>query len=229
MSDDVIKIYVGTDAHMKKAEIALEYSIRAHTKSKIDIVWMDASRGGIWSGWGIGREAGNPYSADGWSTDFTNFRFAIPEANEFKGRAIYLDADMILVRDIKELFDMPMKRPCMRQQDNMDVILYDCSAFKDLPWWPSMEEMKTNGWNLSKYSNLLMEHTMAAAMPLIWDCQDGKNYDPARTGLIHYTDMNTQPWKPYPEVFKYPPHPRPDMVALWEKYYQEGLAHLKSS
>lgn len=39
------------------------------------------------------------------STEFTFTRFLIPELMDFKGWAVFMDCDMILTTDIKELFD----------------------------------------------------------------------------------------------------------------------------
>lgn len=225
--NNVIKVYVGTDPRMHKAEIALEYSIYKHTKAKVEIEWMDFNRGGLWSDWNIGREHGHPYSGQGWATDFSCFRFAIPEANNFEGRAIYLDADMILLGDIQELFGTLMARPVLITPKGFDVVLFDCAAFKDKLWWPSIEEMKQSQASVSDYGKLLADRGVLGELPADWDCCDGIGYNPATTRLVHYTDMRTQPWKPYPDVFEYPQHPRPDMVALWQKYYDEGVGYFK--
>jgi hypothetical protein len=225
--NEVIKVYVGTDPNMKKAEIALEQSIHTHTKSKVEIIWMNYAHGGLWGDWNIGREHGKPYADVGWATDFSCFRFAIPEANGFEGRAIYVDVDMILLKDIKELFNYPMGAPVLIPPTGFDVILFNCEAFKNLPWWPSIEEMKKSGKKINDYGRLLAEHNMLGLLSPDWNCCDGKGYDPINTGLLHFTNMRTQPWKPYPDVFEYPPHPRPDMVALWQKYYDEGVAELE--
>lgn len=226
--EDIVKVYVGTDPNMGKAEIALEHSIRKASKGNVEIIWMDYSRGGIWGDWNIGREHGHPYSDKGWATDFSCFRFAIPEANGFKGRAIYLDVDMILLKDIKDLFDIPMDKPVLIPPNGFDVILFDCSAFKDLKWWPNLEMMQASGWKVHFYTKLLLDHEMVGLLPAEWNCCDGKDFDPNRTCLIHYTDMHTQPWKPYPNVFEYPEHPHPQVVALWNQMYEEGVAnHVK--
>lgn len=223
-----IKVFVGTDPFMRKAELALEYSIRKSASEPVDIVWMDYSRGGIWDNWNIGRPKKLPYASEGWSTDFTCFRFAIPGANNYEGRAIYLDADMILLRDINELFTLPMDKPVIHPPARLDVMLFDCKAFKEFEWWPTVDEMKCSQWNLKEYYRLMNEHKIISdSMPALWDCLDGVGYDPLKTGLVHYTEMNTQPWHPYPERFKYPPHPRPDMVQLWQKFYDEALASEK--
>ena len=128
-----------------------------------------------------------------------------------------------MTKDIKELFDFPMGFPVLITQAGFDVILYDCGYFTDEKWWPTIEQMKPSGWQIADYARMLAEHGMTGHLPSIWNCCDGIGYDPERTGLVHFTDMRTQPWKPYPEHFDYPPHPRPDMVALWEEYYEGGL------
>jgi len=221
---DPVRVYVGTDPNMKKAEMALEYSIRKHCSTDVEIVWMDYARGGTWDGWNIGRERGHPYAKKGWATDFTCFRFAIPEACGFEGRAIYLDVDMILLKDIRELFDLPLERPLMATPaGGYDVILIDCAAFKDQLWWPTIDRMKVNTWRRKDYELLLEQHEFVSkTVPEKWDCRDGRGYDPKETALVHYTDMNTQPWKPYPETFTYPDHPRQDMVDLFWSLYEEA-------
>jgi len=224
MPEQTIPIYIGTDPRMEKANIALEYSIKKHASKPVEIHWMDYSRGGIWANWDIGRARGKPYSDKGWATEFTCFRFAIPEANNFEGRAIYLDADMILLRDIYEMFTLPMQTPVIIPKIGYDVMLIDCEKFKDKEWWPSIEEMKKSGKSLKDYHNLLMLHRFVSpTLPEEWDCCDGKGFDPEKTGLVHYTNMRTQPWKPYPEHFDYPEHSRPDMVELFWDIYNEAL------
>ncbi|MCB1148615.1 MAG: hypothetical protein KDK48_00480 [Chlamydiia bacterium] len=219
---ETVKVYIGTDPFMRKAEVALAHSIRKHVSGPCEIIWMDYSRGGIWANWNIGRARRQPYSEKGWATDFTCFRFAIPEANGFKGRAIYLDVDMVLLKDIRELFEYPMEKPVMIP-DHWDVILYDCAAFKEFDWWPSIEEMKPSGTMISAYKKLLESHDVVSKnLPRKWDCRDGAGYDPKETALIHYTEMRTQPWKPYPQVFDYPEHPSPEMVKIFWDLYEEG-------
>lgn len=221
--EEVIKVYVGTDPHMQKAEIALEQSIRANTKAKVDFIWMNYAKGGVWGEWDIGREPGSPYAKEGWATDFSCFRFAVPEYNGFQGRAIYLDVDMIVIKDIKELFDYPMGFPVLITPIGFDVILFDCADFKGQEWWPSVEQMKKSAWKIPNYAQLLYEHKMVGPLSSAWNCCDGEGFLMGYTGLLHFTNMRTQPWKPYPDQFEYPPHPREEMVELWNQYYEDGL------
>jgi hypothetical protein len=224
---DTVKVYIGTDPFMRKAEKALEHSIRKHVSGPCEIFWMDYSRGGVWSNWNIGRPRRQPYSDEGWATDFTCFRFAIPEVNNFEGRAIYLDVDMVLLKDIRELFESPMEKPVM-MPGHWDVILFDCAAFKDFDWWPSLEEMKPSGKMITDYKKLLTGNgVVSKKLPLKWDCRDGNGLD-EETALIHYTEMSTQPWKPYPQVFDYPDHPSPEAVKIFWDLYDEASQNISS-
>ena len=195
---------------MGKAELALEHSIRKHCTSPLEINWMRAGDPGWeWKG----------AYPDGWHTMFTCFRFAIPELCAFKGRAIYLDVDQILMADITELWNTPLNGHTCLNPRRWDVILYDCAAFAKLPDWPSLATMQTSGWKINSYSRLIPN---VGAMSLHWDCKDGKGLC-ADTKLLHYTKMATQPWKPWPERYKYPAHPCPEAAEIfWNEYHEAG-------
>src|SRR5262245_50426342 len=140
MSDDVIRIFIGSEPHMRRAELALETSIRKANKHPVEIVWMDYTRGGIWAGWDIGREYSRAASSRGWYTDFSNYRFAIPEASGFKGRAIYMDVDFLVLSDLWEIWTAPLNKPIAvpynkNGEPDTSLILYDCSAFQSFDWW----------------------------------------------------------------------------------------------
>lgn len=216
-----IKIYVGTSPQMKKAEIVLEYSIKKYTKDPVEIVWMDFSKGGLWAGWDIGRAHGRPDLRRGWATDYSAYRFAIPQANHFEGRAIYLDVDMILLRDIKEIWEFPLLKPVIGVKGGMSLLLFDCSRFKECSWWPKIHEMKTNKMIVADYLDLLYKnHMISNILPPHWNCLNGQNYDPEETALIHYSNMLTQPWKPYPELFPYDQKLPPDVERIWWEMYE---------
>lgn len=220
-----IRVFIGTDPRMSKANVALEHSIRANTRAEVEFNWMMSGSSELWQGWDIGREAGRPYCHQGWATDFTCFRFAIPEACGFLGRAIYLDADMICLGDIAELMQITASQPVLTTPRGYDVILFDCQQFKLLPSWPRISRMKSSGWGLREYHSLLVAHrAIAPVIPPVWNCCDGWEFRPDQTRLVHFTEMHTQPWRPYEDVLAYRPHPRPDMVALWNHYYNAACS-----
>jgi hypothetical protein len=225
--DDIIRVFIGSDPHEKRAELALEYSIRKTTKQQVEIVWMDYSRGGLWAEWDIGREHGKPASGRGWYTDFSNYRFSIPEAAGYQGRALYMDVDFLVLHDLWEIWMMPLNNPVAVPYDkggepDPSLILFDCSAFKYFDWWPRIEKMKINRWSLRTYVHLLKQKNLFTPLKSEWYSDDGVNFG-STTITLHYSNMSIQPWEPYSQSHKYPPHPRTDLALLWWRTYAEAL------
>jgi hypothetical protein len=221
-----VRLYIGTDPQQRKAEQALEYSIRRYTKGPVEITWMDYSRGGLWADWKIGRDYNAlPTSASrtAWATNFSAFRFAVPEAAGFRGRAIYLDSDMIVIRDLRDMFEQPMERPWLITPNCPAAMLIDCSWFQDKEWWPRVEVMKASGWLVGDYTGLLNKYGASGTLSKIWNCHDGKGFIADETGIIHFTTRERQPWMPYPEIFEYKPPESEDLWVLWWRMYIGAL------
>lgn len=218
--DDPIRIFVGTDERMEKSDLVLEHTVRKHASQPVEITWMRAEVPPD-DGWKIGRKPRKPYSGQGWATDFTCFRWSVPERAGFEGRAIYLDTDMLLLGDIAELWRTKMTHPMMTP-GRPDVILFDCAAFKSMGFWPSIEQMKRSGSSTGEYRRLLAAHGKIGKVSKDWNCIDGRGFS-EHTKLVHYSNMRVQPWKPWPEAFKYPlKHPDLKMDALFWKEYEEA-------
>src|SRR6478609_8300859 len=96
VTGETVRIFVGTSANGEdaEAEMALEWSLKARSSLPVVITWMRLSRdpASIWSGW----------ESSKWATPFSAFRWAVPAACGFMGRAIYMDVDMVAVADIAE-------------------------------------------------------------------------------------------------------------------------------
>ena len=93
-----IRIYVGSQEEQMLAVKVLEYSIRRHTSMTTRVVPLH--RAGI--AFPMPRDAKNQPR-----TPFSFQRFAIPMLSGYRGRAIYLDSDMMVFRDIRQLWTMP--------------------------------------------------------------------------------------------------------------------------
>ena len=226
-----IRIFVGTDERMGKAELALEASVRHHTSAEVEFTWMRLGNGLEFEGWDIGRDPGHPYSGEGWATDFTNFRWAVPDLADFEGTAIYMDADMVALGDINELVlslsDHALCAwPGEGKHGRPDLIVFNCShRFWLQTTWPSIGDMKINGWPYHKYRDLIISLHNRCVLPPEWDCLDGKGLS-ANTKLIHFTNMRTQPWRPWPDVFdydKYGPHRCQEAVDIFWHWHKQGL------
>lgn len=223
----MIRVFVGSDVFQRAAgmERTLEHSIRSRTQEPVDIVFMtsgtpgwEASIDGKNGTWAIGHEPGEAWSGRGWGTDFSAFRFAIPELCGFRGRAIYLDVDQIVLGDIKELAEVPQQLPWMcRRIPLTDVSVIDCSAF-DRPGWPRIEQMRRSGWGAGHYVDLLLRlRLIGPGVPDAWNVLDREALTPD-TKLAHFTTVPTQPWRPYPKT-AYRPGP-PAWTALWEREHK---------
>ena len=219
-----VRVFVGTDYRQRRVELTLEHSIKKYTTGPVEIVWMDSARGGLWDGWDMGRAAGDLTEGHnkGWQTEFSCFRVAVPEAAGFEGRALYFDSDMLVLRDLRELFEQEMEGAWLMTTNCPATMLFDCGYFKDKSWWPRIDEMKSNGWHIEAYVSLVGADSQLGELDNRWNCHDGDGFVPGETGVIHFTRRATQPWMPYPEVFTYSPHPDETMEALWWTHYLEA-------
>lgn len=195
----------------------------------------ETTRNGVNGTWRVGGavEGGWVKQPGSWGTPFSAFRFAVPELCGFEGRAIYLDADMLVLGDIAELWDMPPSfGRGMRCVSGMrsDVSVIDCRVF-DRPDWPKIQVMKPSGARVFEYMRWMNEHSVIQDdLPAVWNDCDGAIYnrEPESVKLLHYTNVLIgQPYRPYPNV-TYPqtwPYciSSPAAGKLWWKTYQEAL------
>ncbi len=186
-----VRVFVAaTPAEWLPARV-LEFSIREKTDLAVDVSFLYQS--------GIDIPVpDNPKNRP--RTPFSFQRFLIPELCEYQGRAIYLDADMQVFKDITELWNYPLDEADLLtvkdggngRKGQFSVMLLDCARLK---WDIKAIVEKLNSGDLD-YAGLMYEMKVAPEI--------GKNIDPkwnslesfkpATTALLHYTDMNTQPW-----------------------------------
>lgn len=133
-------------------------------------------------------------------TPFSFQRFLIPELCGFEGKAVYLDADMQVFQDIATLWNRPFQGSVLQtvgsaagvRRSQFSVMLMDCAQL---------------GWNIEdiidqldrgkiSYQELMYEMKLASeisySVPETWNSLE--KYTEGETSLLHYTDMNTQPW-----------------------------------
>jgi hypothetical protein len=212
---DPIKIFVGTSANNEdaEAEMVLEYTLRKNTTIPLDITWMRQSQdaSSIWGGWNTPR----------WSTPFSGFRWAIPEACGFTGRAIYMDVDQLNLRDISDLFSIDMhNRPMAARRGKrfggheFCVILMDCEVLGDM--LQPVARMKGNPDIHHRYIGMFSGSDHVLDLDPRWNCHDGDGLPIEDIWHLHYTEMATQPWKPTWFTGQTREHPRADLVKLWQ-------------
>lgn len=187
-----IKIFVGTTDAQGLASRVLEYSIKTTTQSPVEFCGLDQAN----------REYRSPHAnVNKEKTPFSFQRFLIPELCNYKGKAIYLDSDMLVLRDIHDLWSTPMgehdllacnPNPSTDRKPHYSVMLLDCNQ---LDWCIDgiIDDLDRN--KLS-YDMLLNKMVIAKnpALEISWHWNSLENYIEGKTALLHFTDMQSQPW-----------------------------------
>lgn len=132
-------------------------------------------------------------------TPFSFQRFLIPELCDYNGRAIYMDADMLVFEDIAKLWNQPLhdfdlltvEEGSGGRVAQFSVMLLDCEKLL----WNIDDIVNALDVGDIEYSSLMYEMRLAEhigkTIPATWNSLE--NYSD-ETALLHYTDMNTQPW-----------------------------------
>lgn len=248
-TNDAIRVFVGCDPNNCDLEqmMVLDYSIHKHTSVPVEIVWMQLSRDPN-SYWYSNPEAGEGWNTTKWSTPFSGFRWAIPEYCNYSGRAIYMDADVIILDDLAKLWQHPIEgQSIVAAKTNADMTrlctcIWDCDAAKNvvLP----IEKLRKDPKSHKEMMALFKKNTqLIESYQDSYNCIDGENLAIEEIKILHYSDMGTQFSHKYslPRVNEEGiehwfdgevlPHPRQDLVDLFDNYYNEALTagyHLES-
>jgi hypothetical protein len=217
-----IRIFIGTSANNEdsEAEMVLEYSLKKNTTHPLEITWMRQTKdeNSIWGGWRT------PH----WSTPFSGFRWAIPEACNFHGKAIYMDVDQVNLRDIADLYSTPMaglplaaRRGKRFGGHEFCVVLFDCERMAD--FLMPVSRMKPNPEAHHRYVNMFSGSELVLDLDPRWNCHDGDGLPIEDIWHLHYTKMETQPWRPTWFTGKVEEHPRQDLVKFWHDMRAEAV------
>lgn len=127
-------------------------------------------------------------------TGFSFVRFWTPHLASGVGRALYVDSDMLFLRDPKELFDWPLAGcPIARAPSQSSVLLFDAGhprlrALKLVPFEASFRSHAAE----PAFGELFRPGDWAE-LPREWNSVD--SYEAGKTKLLHYSDMSRQPWR----------------------------------
>lgn len=211
----MIRIFVATCLANKKAEIALEFSIKKHTKCAVSIHWM---RNG---------DNQTDWNEEGWGTRFTPFRWIVPKLCNYSGKAIYLDVDTLLRGDILDLWNLELGDKAIASlPGNYSVMLMDCSKLKPIDFDISQFKASACSPPFNGMVNQIVEYIekndLVLPLSAKWNCLDGENYGWREARLLHYSNKSTQPWMPYPERHQYEKHKISDLSEMWQQYYEDA-------
>jgi len=185
-----VRIFLGTEDGQDRAERIFVYSV-ACTRDparRYEIHLMKNLAG---------------FDRSRWRTGFTMYRYAIPDLAGRAGRAIYNDVDQIYLTDPAELFDLEMGGHGYLAVSPRDtsVMLIDCARMAGV-------------WNREAAASSTKKALIQAAVdaghagPLDagWNARDDELREGA-SKVVHYTELNRQPWRPFPGEYTYHPNP----------------------
>lgn len=186
-----VRVFVAATVSEALPVKVLEYSIRQHASATVVVTPL----------YEAGIPIPHPRDRENQPrTPFSFQRFLIPQVCEYQGVAIYLDSDMLVFKDIVGLWRRPFGLAnvltsyvdsASGRKPQFSVMLMDCNQ---LDW--SIQDIvdRLDAGELS-YEQLMYECALASASDVIepdWNSLEA--YKEGRTALLHYTDMNTQPW-----------------------------------
>jgi len=190
-NNDFIRIFIAaTSAEWLPARV-LEFSIREKTNLDVEIQYLYQSGIEVPVPHDIGNKPRTPFSFQ---------RFLIPELCKHSGRAIYLDADMQVFHDISGLWNQSFSGCDLQtvqehgkgRKGQFSVMLLDCERLH----WDIKHIVDALDDGELDYSGLMYEMKVASNIGREIDsCWNSlETFEPEVTSLLHYTDMNTQPW-----------------------------------
>ena len=216
-----LKVFVGVDDSQLVAARVLEYTIRKHASCPVRFIPME--------------DVPTPQPKDPANrarTGFSFSRFHIPRLAGFRGRGVYMDADMQVFADVAELLRADMGSHmllCTRQdkpppawEENdwfhpgrqMSMMVLDCERLQ----WDVGEIIAGMDRGEYGYTDLLFDMCIVPgddiddSLPPAWNHL--KHYEPGTTRLLHYTVVPTQPWKSDANP----------LCELWEQAFAEARA-----
>ncbi len=203
-----IRIFIGTDISQMGAAEVLKQSIMETASVPVRVETMERLH--------------IPQPKDVRQSQRTGFsfsRWAIPELCDYKGRALYIDADMMVFTDIKELWDWPLGSATIAIVDGRDtsycadwakgnknetsVMVLDCEKAK----WSlaSLIDGLDGQYDYKAMMSdlcFLREEDILRTIPRRWNAMD---YWDESVSLLHFTNVPTQPWvtvgNPYGHVW----------------------------
>ena len=213
-----LPIYVGASRRDLVAVRVLDFSIRKHASIPVRVIPM------------VDLPVPKPRSGRNRPrTGFSFSRFLIPALARHRGRAVYLDSDMLVFGDVAELAAYPMgdhKALCTYQDEpptawvgnpafhpgrHSAVMVLDCAQLS----WDIKEIVAALDTGRLTYEELMdrmcLEDHEVGVLPAEWNHLE--RFEPGLTRLLHYTVVPTQPWRAAGN-----PHER-----LWLDHYREAV------
>lgn len=227
MSNGPIRIFIGSGEASRIERKTLIYSLKKHTTRPMDIFVFNGTHNTIEHGQKKPYLAPMPLHIKYRNiTEFSNYRFLIPDLCGYQGRAIYVDSDTLVFKDIGELYDVPMNgydflAKAEAYQSNaeghrwgLSVMLIDCERchFDLERYFEEIDNAKYTLHDMHEMTTKFLKHHpfKIGKIDARWNSFDKYNQD---TRLIHYTNLLKQPWKFHGHRYG----------VVWHQYLHEAI------
>jgi len=190
-----VRIFLGSEPAQHRAERVFVWSIeRVRDPSRVYEIHLLKGLSG--------------FDRRGWTTGFSNYRYAVPHYASANGRAIYNDVDQIYLADPAGLFDSELGGHgyLAVEPDDPSVMLLDCARMGAI--WTLEAARRDSKASLQRRA--AQASGVYGRLAPEWNARDGE-YRAGRSRLLHYTNLHTQPWCPFPERFVYQHHPQEEL------------------
>lgn len=219
-----------------EAQSVLEWSVRKNTTRPVEITWIKLS---------LDPDAyGHGWRTENWATSFSGLRWGLAQMYGYEGQYIYSDTDVIFLGDLAELWDQPFQPGKVAMAKGGGSWRYCVSkwnaraAADHIPALPWLRNEPNAHQRMVAYFRDHPNLTQPFAGD--WNCLDGEGHPNLMDGKLkglHYTDMSTQPSTRHaikrlartgrPHWYDGPvrPHPRADVVELFDQLLEEAAAN----
>lgn len=192
LGEEKVKVFVGSLADQWLATRLLEFSIRWRTSAGVEVVPLYEANIHIPTPQKPENRPRTPFSFQ---------RFLIPALCDYSGKAIYLDSDMMVFTDIRDLAFRDMKgQPILHAWESQDqkrkpqfsVMLINCEELR----WDIKAIVEQLDRDELSYEELMHEMKIlpSAGGDIENEWNSLEHFEANKTKLLHYTDMNLQPW-----------------------------------
>jgi hypothetical protein len=179
-------VLIGAEPEQALATEVLKWSIDSHTCLRVNYVDPGSEARGLYAS----GQAGTPFSFQ---------RLYLPRLAGHQGRGVYFDSDMLVFRDVIELFNWDMGEqvllgcePTPGRDAQFSVFLVDHARAR---WDPDAVLQDYRAGRLD-YAAVMRDfhfaQPLARTLPMAWNSLEF--HEPGETANVHFTDMGTQPW-----------------------------------
>ena len=214
-AQEKLKIFIGTEPNQYVPQQVLIYSIKEKLSRPADIRPTRQKDGRVGG------------------TNFGFVRFNVPQLANYNGKAVYMDADQIVLDDMAKLFDAlddshdialvqnaqgSYNKKELTRANQTSVMVLNCDRLKD--WNPktmfdgvvaNREEPKAGQ---IRYKNFMqLEHLDQSRIQELDPAWNHYNQEFPNSKLIHFSHVRSQPWK----------NPAHALTPMWTQWLKRAM------